>query len=73
MLATTSHFERKRAIAATLYQPLNLLMPHLQPKRLVLPIKQGAGREPYEITMICYDIFAWKSIIWISFAIVPFF
>lgn len=63
MLATTSHFERKRAIAATLYQPLNLLMPHLQPKRLVLPIKQGAGREPCEITMVCYDIFAWICLI----------
>lgn len=33
MLATTSHFERKRAIAATLYQPLNLLMQHVQLKR----------------------------------------
>lgn len=36
MLATTSHFAHIRAMAVTLYQPLNLLMQHVQLKRLVL-------------------------------------
>ena len=55
LLATTSHFARIRAKAVTLYQPLNLLMPHAQPKRP--GCQKGAEREPYAITMIWYDIF----------------
>ena len=44
MLAATSHFARIRAIAVTLYQPLNLLMPHVQPKRPGCQNKKGGKR-----------------------------
>lgn len=44
MLAASSHFARIRAIAVTLYQPLNLLMPHVQPKRPGCQNKKGGKR-----------------------------
>lgn len=44
MLAATSYFERKRAIAVTLYQPLNLLMPHVHLKDQVAQMNKVRSR-----------------------------